>query len=101
MNKLYEKYLMVDKASRKEALDKVVKTVKTAKNEKQLRMAAKMVWNFDKLYGQSFMNDLKELFGGGSGNSLMGLNSQENKFMKMIHNKADQLRHEKSVNQED
>lgn len=41
--KLYEKYLKVDeKASKKDAMEKVIKTIRSSKTEDQLEMATKM-----------------------------------------------------------
>ncbi len=101
MNKLYEKYLMVDKASRKEALAKVIKVLQSTNNKEQVKVAANMIWGFHKMYGQTFTDDIKDMIGRGDiaqgGLPSIGMNSQENRFMDMIINKLDKIEHIKRM----
>jgi len=85
-----------EKSSRKDAFAKAKKVLKSVKTHDQLKVAAKMLWNYNKLYGESFFGDLGGEFG--AGNSLMGLNSQEEFIMNLLTNKSDQLKHIAKLN---
>lgn len=51
-----DKYL--NEASRKEALEKVKKTIKSSRTDDQLKVASRMVMNFYEMYGNKFIEDL-------------------------------------------
>jgi intergrase/recombinase len=95
-NKLLEKidkYLegsinLDEKVSRKEALQKVERTIKSAKTDKQLEVASKMVGNFIKMYGEKFIDDVKNLL------SPLRKNTTD-KFLRMIDDQKKKIELEK------
>lgn len=57
INETVNKYLD-EKASRKEAMEKLIKVIDSVNSEKQIKTAANMIKNFVKLYGPSFWSGL-------------------------------------------
>jgi hypothetical protein len=94
--KLHEKYLKterIDEASKKEAMDKVIKVIRSVRDEKQMMMAKRMVHNFLKMYGDTFWAELTSLT-----DSFPQLAPLWRKFEKEMDNKSERLRFTKANN---
>jgi DNA polymerase/3'-5' exonuclease PolX len=91
-----EKYLKegkMKKASKKEALEKIIKTIKSAKTDEQLNNAMRMIANFAKLYDPIGADDLKEFGYIPSIGSLA-------KLYKLAHEQKLKIKHIKDVQKE-
>lgn len=84
-----EKYLLSEKPSQEEAMAKVIKTVKSAKDDKQMGTAVNMFKSFVKMYGEGTgLGD----FGGDFGDL-----PRNGKYNKKIYDAIQKRMHELSV----
>jgi predicted lipid-binding transport protein (Tim44 family) len=90
-----EKYLKegkMKKVSKKEALEKTIKAIKSVKTDAQLKTATKMAANFYQMYGENFINGLKQSI------SPRMFGKLEKKIIDIIDNQKDKIDHMKKVN---
>ena len=93
MMKLHEKYLKterIDEASKKEAMDKVIKVIRSVKDEKQMMMVKQMIHNFLKMYGDSFWTELDKALPAFSG-GMQAVGPLWKKFQKEMDTKQERL----------
>ena len=88
------KYLKEGKmktVSKKVALEKIIKVIKSAKTDAQLKTATNMAANFYKMYGENFINDLKQSI------SPRMFGKLEKKLLDIIDYQEDKINHMKKV----
>jgi predicted lipid-binding transport protein (Tim44 family) len=92
MKKAPKKKAQMKNAPKKKALEKTIKAIKSAKTDEQLKIATKMAANFYQLYGENFINDLKQSI------SPRMFGKLEKKIIDIIDNQKDKIDHMKKVN---
>ena len=95
-----EKYLMregkkLKKASQKEAIDKIMKTIKSVNDEKQLPSLYKMVQNYLNIYGDGWLDDNDLVIRSLIPKRILD-NKPKNKMYNAIKNKEEMLKFLKS-----
>lgn len=88
-----DKYLMDEKASRKEAAEKLVKTIKSVKSEKHIDTVVNMIQNYFKMYGESkFIDDIKMIFSLATGN--LKVQPERYKLYDLLIDRIERMSHE-------
>jgi len=82
-----------EKVSREESMDKLMKVIKSAKTDTQLKTAEKMAKNYYKMYGEKW-------FGPGKDEAEFFNKGVFGKLFKAVQNQSDVIKHLKMVQKE-